>query len=107
MALLMSLPIEADGEQSLVVEVDRSEVSDDLVLASEPGKVAARAQVTLVEALANLKPSLHKVVDLLKELSPAETVVEFGLKMGGETGVIVAKGTAEVNFKVTMSWGHE
>ena len=57
------------------------------------------------EALAKLKPSLRKVVDLLKELSPDQTVVEFGLKLGGETGVIIAKGTVEVNFKVTMSWG--
>jgi hypothetical protein len=47
------------------------------------------------------------VVGLLKELSPDQTVVEFGLKVGGETGMIIAKGTAEVNFKVTMSWGHE
>ena len=82
-------------------------ISDDLVLASEPGKVIARAQVTLEEALEKLKPSLQKVVHLLKELSPDQTVVEFGLKVGGETGVIIAKGTAEVNFKVTMSWGHE
>ena len=67
----------------------------------------ARAQVTLEEALEKLKPSLQKVVHLLKELSPDQTVVEFGLKVGGETGVIIAKGTAEVNFKVTMSWGHE
>ena len=105
MALLMSLPVEAGSGDTLVVEVDRSEVSEDLVLASEPGKVAARAQVTLEEALAKLKPSLHKVVDLLKELSPDQTMVEFGLKLGGETGAIIAKGTAEVNFKVTMSWG--
>jgi hypothetical protein len=27
-------------------------------------------------------------------------VVEFGLKAGGETGMIVAKGTAEVDFEV-------
>lgn len=107
MALLMGLLVEAGSEEMLVVEVDRSEISDDLVLASEPGKVAARAQVTLEEALANLKPSLHRIVDLLKELSPDHTIVEFGLKLGGETGVIIAKGTAEVNFKVTVSWGHE
>jgi hypothetical protein len=106
-ALLMSLPVEAGSDEMLVVEVDRSEVSEDLVLASEPGKVVARAQVTLEEALARLKPSLSKVVDLLKELSPDQTVVEFGLKLGGETGAIIAKGTAEVNFKVTMSWGNE
>ena len=107
MAFLMGLPVEAGSDEVLVVEVDRSEISDDLVLASEPGKMTARAQVTLEEALEKLKPSLRKVVDLLKELSPDQTVVEFGLKFGGETGVIVAKGTAEVNFKVTVSWGHE
>lgn len=72
-----------------------------LVLASpEPGKVAAKAQVTFEETLAKLKPSLH----LPKELSPDETAIEFGLKIGGETGVIIANGTAEVNFTVRMSW---
>jgi hypothetical protein len=30
--------------------------------------------------------------------------VEFGLKIGGEAGVIIAKGTAEVNFTVRVSW---
>jgi hypothetical protein len=106
-AFLLSLSVEPGSEDVLVVEVDSSEVSDDLVLASVPGKVTARAQVSLEEALTKLKPSLQKVVHLLKEMSPDQTVVEFGLKVGGETGVIIAKGTAEVNFKVTMSWGHE
>lgn len=108
MGFLLGLPVEAGSEDVLVVEVDRGEVSEDLVLASpEPGEIAARAQVTLEEALARLKPSLQKVTGLLRELSPDQTVVEFGLKVGGETGVIIAKGTAEVNFKVTMSWGRE
>lgn len=111
MGFLLGLPVEAnggaDGEDVLVVEVDPGEVSGDLVLASPaPGEVVARAQVTLEQALGKLKPSLEKVVGLLKELSPDQTVVEFGLKFGGETGVIIAKGTAEVNLKVTMSWGH-
>jgi hypothetical protein len=107
-AYLLGLPVGADGDDVLVFEVDRSEVSDELVLASEwPGKVADRACVTLEEALAKLKPSLHKVVHLLKEMSPDQTVVEFGLKIGGETGVIIAKGTAEVNFTVRMSWKSE
>ena len=105
MAILVGLPVEAGSDDILVFEVDPNEVSEDLVLASlEPGKVVARAQVTLEEALAKLKPALQKVVNILKELSPDETVVTFGLKMGGETGVVVAKGTAEVNFTVQMSW---
>jgi hypothetical protein len=89
----------------VVFEVDRGEVADDLVLASsEPGKVAARARLTLEDALTSLKPSLAKIVHVLREIAPDEATVEFGLKMGGETGVIIAKGTAEVNFKVCMSW---
>jgi hypothetical protein len=105
MAYLLGLPVEADSDDVLVFEVDRSEVSGDLVLAStDPDKVADRARVSLEEALAKLKPSLHKIVHLLKELAPDETEVEFGLKIGGETGMIIAKGTAEVNFAIRMSW---
>jgi Trypsin-co-occurring domain 1 len=90
--------VESGSDEVLVFEVDRGEISDDLVLASpQPGQIAARAQVTLDEALEKLKPSLRKAVHLLKEMA-SETEVEFGLKIGGETGVIVAKGTAEVNF---------
>jgi hypothetical protein len=33
--------------------------------------------------------------------------VEFGVKLGGETGIILAKGTAEVNLKITMTWDRE
>lgn len=108
MGYLLSVPLAAGSEEILVFEVDRGEISEDLVLASpEPNKVADRARVTLEDALGKLKPSLNKIVHLLKELSPDETVVEFGLKIGGETGIIVAKGTAEVNFSVRMSWKSE
>jgi hypothetical protein len=105
---LLGLPVDRDSGNVLVFEVDRGEVSEDLVLASsDPGKVTDRARVTLEEALAALQPSLGKIIHLLKELSPDETVLEFGLKIGGETGVIIAKGTAEVNFAIRMSWGKE
>jgi hypothetical protein len=105
---LLGLPTEAKSDDVLVFEVDRAEVSDDLVLASsEPGKTVDRARVTLEEALGKLKPSLNKLIRTLKELSPDETEVEFGLKIGGETGVIIAKGTAEVNFTIRMCWKPE
>lgn len=63
--------------------------------------------MSLEEALDKLKQPLGKVVHLFKEMSPDEAAVEFGLKIGGETGVIIAKGTAEVNFIVRMSWKSE
>jgi hypothetical protein len=108
MGYLLGLPVEAGSKDILVVEVDRSQVSDDLVLASpSPGEVVDRARVSLEEALGKLNPSLQRIVRLLKEMSPDETCVEFGLKVGGETGVIIAKGTAEVNFTIRMSWKSE
>lgn len=94
-----------DGADVVVFEVEHDEVPGDLVLASsEPGRIAARGLTTLEDALARAKPSLIKVVEGLREIASDETTAEFGLKLGGETGVIIAKGTAEVNFKVTMSW---
>jgi hypothetical protein len=102
---LLSVPVGQETDDIVVFEVDRGEIADDLVLAtSEPGKVVARARTTLEDALTGLKPSLAKVVHVLQEIAPGETTVEFGLKMGGETGVIIAQGTAEVNFTVSMSW---
>ncbi len=41
---------------------------------------------------------------VLRELSPDQTVVEFGLKVDGGTGDMIAKGTAEISFKATTSW---
>ena len=105
MAYVLGVPVEPNSDDLLEVEVDSRDVSEGLVLAApEPGKIAARAQMSLEESLAKLKPSLLKIARLLRELSPEETEVEFGLKLGGETGVIVAKGTAEVNFTVRMTW---
>jgi hypothetical protein len=105
MGYLLGLPVDLGSDELLVFEVDRNEVPDDLVLASpEPGQVVAKADVTLDQALARLKPSLRKVMNVLKDLGPDEAEVEFGLKIGGETGVVIAKGTAEVNFVIRMSW---
>lgn len=105
MAELLGVRAGRDSDDVLVFEVDRSEVSDDLVLASsDAAGVADRARITLEEALAKLRPSLHKVLAVLREMSPDETVIEFGLKIGGETGIIIAKGSAEANFTVRMSW---
>ncbi len=105
---LLGMPLERGSDEVLVFEADRSEISGDLVLASaDPEKLADRTRLTLEEALGNLKPSLQKIVHLLRELSPDETAVEFGLRIGGEIGVVIARGTAEVNFTVRMSWKQE
>jgi len=72
--------------------------------ARTPGKVAARAAETLEQLLEKITPTVDAVSEWVRARSPDECGVEFGLKLGGETGVIVAKGTAEVNFVVKLAW---
>lgn len=91
------------GEGAAVFEVDVDADATDLELAAGGG-VVARARVSLDEALDQVKPTLARVADTLRELGPDAAELEFGLKMGGETGVIIAKGTAEVNFTVRLTW---
>jgi hypothetical protein len=106
MAVLLEVPLaEGNGEHVLLVEADRADIPGDLVLASpHPGAAAARATHTLAESLQQVAPLLRTVRDKLVEVGPESFEVEFGLKLGGETGVILAKGTAEVNLAVTMTW---
>ncbi|MGH3777021.1 MAG: CU044_2847 family protein [Pseudonocardiaceae bacterium] len=101
--ILMEVPL-ASG-QTVIVEVDRQEVPSDLVLASnDPSAVAVKATETFEHVLDKVKPALQAVSTWAKSASPDECCVEFGLKLGVETGVIIAKGTANVHFVVKLTW---
>ncbi|WP_151485265.1 CU044_2847 family protein [Streptomyces albicerus] len=102
MAELIAMVV--DGcEETAVFEVDSGLSGSDLELAADDGTMA-RAQTSLHEALRRVQPALAQVSAAVKELQPDEMEIEFGLKVGGESGVIIAKGTAEVNFAVRVLW---
>ena len=107
MAILLEVPVE-DGAV-LLVEADRADIPSSLTLAAapQPGEVAARAVRSLSDSLAELEPMLRTVKDRLVASRPDHFEVEFGVKLGGETGIILAKGTAEVNLKITMTWDRD
>lgn len=94
--VLVQVPLD-DGEGGAVVlvEADRGDIPGALTLASpEPGQAAARAARSLSASLEQLEPVLRTVKDKLTAAAPEHFTVEFGVKLGGETGIIVAKGTA-------------
>ena len=104
MAVLLEVPLE-DGAGTLLVEADRADIPGGLVLASpQPGEAAAKAGRTLAESLERLEPVLSTVKDKLAASAPEAFEVKFGVKLGGESGIILAKGTAEVNLEITMKW---
>jgi hypothetical protein len=101
---LVRVPLES-GE-FIVAEVDKLDIpgSDVILAAPEPGKALAEVQTKLDAGLRRIRPALTELVEALKDSRPDSFCVEFGVKIGGETGVIIAKGTAEVNFKISMEW---
>ena len=104
MAELVRIPLE-NGE-FLIAEVDRADIPEEfVVLASpEPGRSLAQASRTLESSLLGLRPALAGLAEALQALTPETASIEFGVKLGGETGVIIAKGTAEVHFTVHLQW---
>ncbi len=108
MTVLVQVPLEdGDGGAVVLVEADREDIPGGLTFASEPGHAAAKAARSLSASLEQLEPVLQTVKDKLVASAPEHFTVEFGVKLGGETGIIVAKGTAEVNLKITMTWDRE
>jgi Trypsin-co-occurring domain 1 len=104
-AYQLAVPLSHDSDDVVIFQVNRQDVPDSLVLASDDSdRMADRARLSLEDALSKLKPSLHKIREMLQDLSPDETSVDFGLTVGGECGVMFAKGTAEVNFAIRMTW---
>jgi hypothetical protein len=101
--MLLEVPLEAGG--AVLVEADAADIPGGLVLAAaDPGTAAAVATATLEQSLGRLEPVLRALADRLRQVAPQDFTVEFGVKLGGEAGIILAKGTSEVNFTVRLGW---
>ncbi|MGH3782216.1 MAG: CU044_2847 family protein, partial [Pseudonocardiaceae bacterium] len=102
MAVLLEIPV-GDGAV-LLVEADRDDIPGRLMSASSERGAAVKAAWSLSESLEQLEPMLRMVKERLIASMPEHFRVEFGVRFGGETGIVLTKGTAEVHLKVTMIW---
>lgn len=94
-----------DGEPSYIeAEI---EPGPGVTLAS--GGKLQQASWSLAEAFDRVGPALEVILTRLRSQlrAPRDVEIEFGLKLGGELGVIFTKGTAEASFKVTARWEGE
>jgi hypothetical protein len=73
------------------------------------GRPVAIAEETLAQSADKIKSVAGTLLSRLRDLpeGPSEIEVEFGIKMGGESGVIVASSTLEANFAVVLRWKRE
>lgn len=99
------LEVPVDGQTTVLVEVDQADIPGELALAApRPGVAIAKASKSLVSSLEQLESVLHAIRQTMVAAAPKEYTVELGVTLGGETGLILAKGTAEATLKVTMTW---
>jgi Trypsin-co-occurring domain 1 len=99
---LVEFPV--DGGGTLLVQASAEELPGGLELAASPGEVVSRARESVEHAFDKFKPAIGAVVKSLHAMAPDEFAVEFGIALSAESGVIIAKGSADVHFTVTLSW---
>lgn len=97
---------ELEDGASVVFETDLAEEGVQRISrGDEEGSHSEKALQKFNTVAASIRPAAQIVLDALKEMnSPKEIELEFGLKFGAKTGVILASADTDVNFKVKVKW---
>ncbi len=110
-AQLVRFQLDDDEESFVYMEVDEklpASSDEDEGLIGIGDEVAQQAKQTLGKALSSIKPVANAIIKKVQDLNkPADAVeVKFGVKMSGELGAIIASGSAEVNYEITLKWNN-
>ena len=97
---LVEFPLDADGSVFVEVDVPEEEQATRIGISDK----LKTASASFEKSLAVLQPVGRAIVQQLRDLGPQEVSLEFGFKMSGEQGIILAKAGVEANFKVTLTW---
>lgn len=73
----------------------------------ENGLAVTPASKTFDQALDDIKPVLATVVSKLKDISPNETEVKFGLKVSANAGIVFTSLGSELTFEVAVKWSKQ
>ncbi len=87
--------------QTIVTEVELPEAGLERMAREDQ---VVDATMTFDEALNQVIPVVKKIIDRLRGLAPNEGNVQFGIKLSGQIGAVLASAQAEGNFQVTLSW---
>ena len=60
----------------------------------------------LEDALAAIRPAATAAAEVLREVGAEHLELQFGVKLAGEAGAIIAQNSAEAHFVVKLSFSH-
>ena len=105
MAEIVAFPL---GEHSAVlVETDDDRGHGQMQISrGDATSTVVKASESFEQAMANITPIAEKMLKALTAIGTdlEEVGLEFGIKLSGEVGVIVAKSTGEAHCKVSLKW---
>ncbi|MEO8282795.1 MAG: CU044_2847 family protein [Pseudarthrobacter sp.] len=90
------------GSGTVLVEVADNSYGVDHPARNEQGILDAGRR--LEDALASVRPAAKAVVEAMRELAPEEMEIEFGVKLAGNAGAVIARNSADGHFILRMSW---
>ncbi|MGX1161281.1 hypothetical protein FBY31_0345 [Arthrobacter sp. SLBN-100] len=90
------------GSGTVLVEVDDNSYGVDHPARNEQGILDVGRR--LEDALASVRPAALAVMEAMAELTPEQVEIEFGVKLAGDAGALIAKGTQDAHFVLRMSW---
>jgi hypothetical protein len=112
--IFMSPLVEFTSEEGTIyIEVDeklplpKPKPEDELISLTD--EIAVKAAQSFEDALNGIKPVANAIINKVKSLNePADQVeVKFGIKMTVGLGAIIASGSADVNYEITLKWDNK
>jgi hypothetical protein len=98
-----------DGS-TIVVESNEPEPPGGVVRATrKPGEIIEEAKGSFEEALGKIQQATESAITKLRNLSkqPDEITMEFGFNLSATFGAVIATGTAQANYKMTLTWSNK
>jgi hypothetical protein len=89
-----------------LVEIEEQLQEGGIERAAKPLETVKKVSETLENVLDRVREVAETAVGKLTTLvsRPEEVGIEFGIKLGAEGGIVIASGSVEANFKVSLKW---
>ncbi|MFF7769101.1 CU044_2847 family protein [Streptomyces massasporeus] len=100
MGTLARLPLEGGGS----VLFESTESSNGPVKAGRVGDAIHDLPRTLQESLRPVTDMARTALEQLRQMSPDEVVIEFGVDVASEVGAVIVKSEAGCHLTVTVAW---
>ena len=80
-------------------------------VSNDPEELLNKSKMAIERSMKTVKSMAKKAVKTIREIPvserPSTVQFQFGIKMNGEAGAVVAKVGAEAAITITMTWDHK